>query len=815
MLLRLSHLIPIWLAIAVLACPVGADADEADDWITINKDYSSQRYVDLDQITPANIGNLKEICEIQLNEPTFFSSGLLKIGKTLYVNTYRITYAFDATTCELRWRYVIDVVGRSSTNNSRGSAYLDGKIFRGTPDGRLIALDAGTGQLRWDAKNAADPAQHEAFVSAPIAWQGKLFTGIAVGDLGIKGRLMAFDAQTGSRLWAFDTTLGYNAGGGFWTTYTLDATTGEVFGSVANPFPDLYRNGTEDQKATRYTNSVISVDSATGHLNWSYQAVPRDEHDWDLAAAPTLYPTPAGKAMVAVAGKSGRVYGIDRATQSPVFNTPATTLENDQEPLNQNWTRVCPGLQGGAQFNGVAANPGTGTLYVGMGDHCAWYVKDQKFGEAGGSVVKDWAAAARLQAPTGWITALNGATGAVLWRYHTEAQVQAGLVPTKSGLLFAGDTHGNLMAFDAANGTLLKSIDAGGAINNGLISYSVEGVQYVAAAVGGATENPSTVAGPLRASVYGLQGGEKPNVVAIDRLPPPSVPGVTPGLVLYFLNCLQCHGMTGAGSSAPPIQRQSQLADPELLKQFLTTVRPPMPRLFPGVLTDKEVDLIAGYLQTDVFLCGKPNQPQSCEPAGKPVSGGTEAWRAVHSVLMSPRCINCHPKVSNLPAFNGYPQDYPRQGDDRHPHFYGVVRGDDSPDPNVHGASIGTPFQRCTSCHGTQNDPKTGIPGSVDPKNPDQPFWVLAPRVVAWESAPGVPFTGPELCAQLKDPERNGNRTLAQLLEHLTTDNFVNWAWDPGIRPNGEARTTPPISHQALVQAFTQWMNGGAPCPAQ
>jgi alcohol dehydrogenase (cytochrome c) len=180
---------------------------------------------------------------------------------------------------------VIDVIPDRpvTTNNSRGSAYLDGKIFRGTPDGRLIALDASTGRILWDNVTAAT-GPHEAFVSAPIAWQGKVFTGIA-------GRLMAFDAKNGKQLWSFPTTLGFNAGGGFWTTYSLDPTTGEVFGSVANPFPDFFRDGDVDKQITRYTDSVISVDAARGTLNWSYQAVPRDEHDWDLGPAPMLYST--------------------------------------------------------------------------------------------------------------------------------------------------------------------------------------------------------------------------------------------------------------------------------------------------------------------------------------------------------------------------------------------------------------------------------------------------------------------------------------------------------------------------------------------
>jgi hypothetical protein len=107
--------------------------------------------------------------------------------------------------------------------------------------------------------------------------------------------------------------------------------------------------------------------------------------------------------------------------------------------LDGNWKLVCPGVQGGALFNGTAYHPGTGMLYVGMRDHCAYYIKDRAFGkEFGGYVWKDWSVAAKQQGPRGWITAMDGETGRVIWRYHTESQVNAGLVPTKSALLFAG-----------------------------------------------------------------------------------------------------------------------------------------------------------------------------------------------------------------------------------------------------------------------------------------------------------------------------------------------------------------------------------------
>ncbi|HTZ67191.1 MAG TPA: PQQ-binding-like beta-propeller repeat protein, partial [Roseiarcus sp.] len=653
------------LAIPLLAGTVLAQkAPASGDWFTMNKDYSAERYVDLDQINKDNVGNLKEVCEVGLNQPVLFSSGLLMAEGTLYVATNRLTVAIDAATCALRWRDVLEFKQRPIAVGTRGLGYADGKVFRGTHDGRVMAFDAKTGKVLWDVQEA-DPKKSEMFASAPIVWRGKVLIGIAFSDGGIAGRLIALDEATGKELWRFQTTLGYKAGGGFWASYSLDPKTGEVFAGVANPYPDFNRDlSQKDAAHTVYTDSLISVDAATGRLNWHYQAVPRDEHDWDLATTPTLYSTPSGKAMAAIAGKDGYVYGVDRKTHALEFKVPGTTLVNTDVPMDETWRYYCPGLQGGAMFNGAAYWPGVNTLFVGMSDHCAWYVRNKKFGEMGGAPFKDWPAAAKLKAPKGWITALDGDSGRVLWRFHADSQVLAGLVPTRSGLLFAGDTRGNLLVLDSTSGALLKRIDAGGALNNGLISYAVAGRQYVAAAVGGATENPSPVAGALRVVVYGLHGPDHPTVVMLDRLAPGSGFGFTAGAVIYGQACNQCHGAAGMGSSAPPMLRQSQLADPALLKAFLMTVPPPMPHLYPGLLNDDDVRALADYLKTAVFKCG-PDAAQSCAAPTHPTSGGTKEWQALYSVFTSPRCINCHTVASaKLPESIN---DYPRQGDDRHP----------------------------------------------------------------------------------------------------------------------------------------------------
>jgi hypothetical protein len=129
-----NHRLAALFAPMLLAFSLNAAAQAADEWITINKDYSSQRYVDLDQINRSNARALKEVCEPQLNEASWYNSGLLMVGRTIYTATLRATYAIDATTCEVRWRNVLKLAGLSNIS-TRGPAYLDGAIFRGTADG--------------------------------------------------------------------------------------------------------------------------------------------------------------------------------------------------------------------------------------------------------------------------------------------------------------------------------------------------------------------------------------------------------------------------------------------------------------------------------------------------------------------------------------------------------------------------------------------------------------------------------------------------------------------------------------------------------
>jgi glucose dehydrogenase len=211
---------------------------------------------------------------------------------------------------------------------------MDGRVFRGTGDTRLVALDAATGKLLW--KNIiGDPWLGESASAAPLAWQGVVYMGIAGSELGVRGRVMAYDAATGKELWRFNTIPMGNevgaetwkrpesaktGGGGVWGAMSVDATTGELFVPVGNPWPDIdlgYRPGNN-----LFTNSVVVLDARTGALKWWHQVSPADWQDLDLVAAPVLYRDSKVRDLVVIAGKDGYVTAVDRDTHKVVFRTP-------------------------------------------------------------------------------------------------------------------------------------------------------------------------------------------------------------------------------------------------------------------------------------------------------------------------------------------------------------------------------------------------------------------------------------------------------------------------------------------------------------
>jgi alcohol dehydrogenase (cytochrome c) len=294
--------------------------------------------------------------------------------------------------------------------------------------------------------------------------------------------------EAGSETWS-DPGNHLVGGGAVWAPFSLDPQAGRVYLPVANPAPDFFpdvRRG-----ANLYTNSMLVLDARTGQRIWHFQAVPHDEHDWDLTQASPLFTTTvAGKPrqLVATGGKHGLLHVFDRDSREQLFAVPVTTRENVDVPLTVDGVRACPGVLGGMQWSGPAFNPLTGMLYVPAVDWCATFAKAKELrfvpGQMymGGSYTLD-----PVEKSRGWLTAIDAATGQIKWRYQSRRPMLAAVTTTATGLVFTGELEGDFLALDANDGRVLYRFNTGGRLNGGIATYELDGRQYIAVAAGNAT----------------------------------------------------------------------------------------------------------------------------------------------------------------------------------------------------------------------------------------------------------------------------------------------------------------------------------------
>src|SRR5262245_6023865 len=516
-------------AFAIVTTTVAADGPQTD-WPSYNRTLTSDRYASLDQINRGNVSKLKQLCVYDLRLDSSFQTGPIVIGRTMYATTDKEILAIDAATCQLKWR-VQEEGPAIGLRVNRGAAYLDGQLFRGTTDGNVLAYDAATGRKLWTTR-IAYPDKGESIPSAPIAWSGLVFIGTAGSERhGVLGRMYALDAATGKVAWETYTvptetpqpgnekmqqqakaTWGNASdvpitGGGTWSSYTLDAERGLLYVPIGNPGPD-FANAVRPG-SNLYTNSILILEAKTGIYRNHYSLVPADFHDWDLAAAPVLVTTKGGKRIVAGAPKDGLLHVYDLATDKKLYATAITTRESEDVPLSTSPTRFCPGAAGGTEWNGPAYSPDTNMFYSGTVDWCVTVTLDpaelaKKPGQTWtgtelaaqfGKRDLDWA---------GWVTGTDADSGQIKWRFKAPAPVLSGITPTKGGLVFAGDMEKHAYAFDASNGKIRWRTGLPGAPGGGLITYAVEGKQYVAFVTGTRSQVFPASPASSRIVVFGL-----------------------------------------------------------------------------------------------------------------------------------------------------------------------------------------------------------------------------------------------------------------------------------------------------------------------
>ena len=500
----------------------GADAN---NFLHTNGNYAQTRYYPASQINTSNVKNLRPAWIFQTEIVESLETSPLVINGVMYVTTsFNHVYALDAATGSQIWHYK-HKMGPITTYccgpNNRGVAAYGDKVFMGTLDARLIALDAKTGKKVWDTQ-IADPELGYSETMAPTAVNGKILIGTNGGEYGIRGFVKAYDANSGRLLWTFHTTpeisvgvwakndatgrdmlrdiaaekaalkkLGdpyKTLGGGVWQNPAVDLDTNRIYFVAGNPSPDL--DGSIRPGDNLYTNSLISVNLDTGKYVCHFQYIAHDVWDLDAVSPPILthVKDKNGKTVKGVlhGGKTGHVYVHNADDCSLIrFSEAMVPQENMWVLPTKDGKRMLPGANGGVEWSPMTVDANLGLVYaINLHQPMTYHVESTPY--PGGKL---WLGGAFKviadEEQWGNVTAVDYNTGQIRWKAKTQQPMIGGILATAGGLAFAGEGNGLFKAYDSATGNVLWQFQAGAGVNAPPSSYTVNGKQYIVVGAGG------------------------------------------------------------------------------------------------------------------------------------------------------------------------------------------------------------------------------------------------------------------------------------------------------------------------------------------
>ena len=520
-----------------------AAAEAPADWLTYSGTYFSQRYSELDQVTPANVDDLQ--LQWVYQTPVFgpWQSTPLVVDGIMYLTQRpNDVVALDARTGRVFWTYQYPTPPDHRAccgSNNRGVAILDDRLFMATLDAHVVALDATTGAQLWDVE-LADKELAYSFTLAPLAINDKVIVGTAGGDRGIRGFISALDAATGEEVWRFYTIPGpgepghetwepcppdpetycdpeawMHGGASVWLTGSYDPELNLTYWGIGNPGPDFYREQRPGDNL--YSDSVVALDADTGELRWYFQFTPDDPYDYDAVQIPVLADIERNGVPFKVmlwANRNGFYYVLDRATGTFLTGQPfvrvnwAEGLDDSGRPVETPQPPgepTYPGVQGGTNWYSPSFSPRTELMYIpAWEDYGSIFIGEPQEYEPGGSFiggrprtfnpvpdapivpgltrgpVNSWTD----EAARGAVVAVDALTGDRQWSFEMTDVISSGILTTASDLLFTGARSGYFQALDARTGDLLWRAALGGQIVNGPMTYEVGGKQYVAVIAG-------------------------------------------------------------------------------------------------------------------------------------------------------------------------------------------------------------------------------------------------------------------------------------------------------------------------------------------
>jgi PQQ-dependent dehydrogenase (methanol/ethanol family) len=515
---------------AMAYAPASAQSEPSKDWETYHGSYKGWDFSPLKQINTENVKKLKVAFVYQVGHSTrgVQSMPLEKDGVLYFSASYDKVFALKANTGELLWSFVpkLDdelVARQTHSPYNRGMGMGDGKLYIGTLDGRLFAIDMKTGKPVWETKLINSQKLTVGFTGAPLAFKDKVVIGAQGGEWPGRGPLFGVNAKTGEKIWQFDTVAGTpeaektwgneswrTGGGGGWMPGAYDAETNTVWWGVANPAPLYDWGGTDFKNAgprpgdNLYTSSIIALDPDSGKLKFYHQELPHDAWDFDSAIGEFVQIDKGGKKYYVHPNKSGYVFVYDRADAKieNVWNlvkasnfvkniNPKTgELEGRRDMTEGKQTNLCPAIAGGVSWNSGSYSPDTGLYYKVGNEWCMdlEIVKTQPVTEPAAQL--NIGATFTFKDPIGGkahghVDGRDPITGKVAWSVDYPEPPLASLLSTAGGLVFVPDARGWLHAHDAKTGKELWSANDGAGHQGGIISYETGGKQYIAVVTGG------------------------------------------------------------------------------------------------------------------------------------------------------------------------------------------------------------------------------------------------------------------------------------------------------------------------------------------
>lgn len=574
----------------------------------------------------------------------------------IYVSTaWSKVYAFDAHDGKKIWEYDPKIPGEWAVNVccglvNRGIAAWHGKIYVGTLDGRLVAIDARSGKEAWSTLTI-DKSKHYSITGAPRVAKGKVLIGNSGGEFGVRGYVSAYDAESGQLIWRFYTVPGnpqdgfenealkkaaatwggewwkLGGGGTVWDAILYDPVTDLVYFGTGNgtPWNQRYRDPTGGDDL--YLASIIAVRADTGEYVWHYQTTPADTWDYDSVSPMTIANLTVdgeSRRVIMQPGKNGFFYMLDAASGKLLRAEPFTEVNwadgvdmKTGRPRDRSEARFeqgrpfngLPGAQGAHGWHGNAYSPQTGLIYIPTQHAFYAWVADPKYKPdiLGYNLGIDFAANFAYyrdhpNAPhefVGFLEAWDPVKGRVVWRGEANQGPTGAALATAGGLVFqGGGSSQELRAYDARTGEKLWSMQARTGVLAGPISYELDGRQYVAVSVGGLQMGGYYAPNYARLIVLALNGTAQlpPAEPYTPRplAPPPASAAadvVETGRARYSRYCAACHGESGQtrGSNFPDLTRTPLLYTQEGFDQVVLS----------GVLADKGMASFAAALKRE------------------------------------------------------------------------------------------------------------------------------------------------------------------------------------------------------------------------